>query len=550
MTHRIWRCFWLAILLGHGLFALAWWWLAPGGFGLSHPRFWSNRVTPPALLGLSIATLAALRQDRHEALRVLLSLWPAAWVSAVVMLHIAFPITMARLWTIPLVVAAAMGIAAIRPWTHTGERRWLATLLGLGGAVAAGAGAVGALRPPAPATHPRNDPVARIESYGGDSGRIAPGSVRLDSRVMVQTSDGTLIVRMAPLTIGIQPFLTFLSRSPDGAPTVLVRARDREGPHPRFLEGIRVGERGCHLFYEMRDQGPASLFVEAESGSDVIAIDSATRLERPVQSHLNSYCDVEIRGHRRLSLAFSPCPDVRVEVLNSDYPVGRPARFAFVEGDRTFRVVEASSGEKGPFRTLARGRLDPDQPLTIVLHDQGRAVARLSLADFAAQADTTLSPTAGWGVPVNAIEFRFIRRKRALGLKKVDMLTPLGVVSTDSKTGGQHVHQPVVSRVRHPRLRLCPHRLRGRRGDLHDPPGPRRLSLLGLRLPRGHLPRSRRTPVRFPAHRQPEDLRDPADRASNVEPVAWCARSKSLSPNPGGATPSPSRDTSWSCRGV
>ncbi|MGP0064920.1 MAG: hypothetical protein ACLQGP_15140 [Isosphaeraceae bacterium] len=32
-------------------------------------------------------------------------------------------------------------------------------------------------------------------------------------------------------------------------------------------------------------------------------------------------------------------------------------------------------------------------------------MARLSLADFAAQADTTLSPTAGWGVPVNAIEF-------------------------------------------------------------------------------------------------------------------------------------------------
>ena len=30
---------------------------------------------------------------------------------------------------------------------------------------------------------------------------------------------------------------------------------------------------------------------------------------------------------------------------------------------------------------------------------------RVVLADWSAQADTTLSPTAGWGVPVNAIEF-------------------------------------------------------------------------------------------------------------------------------------------------
>ncbi|MGP0064916.1 MAG: hypothetical protein ACLQGP_15120 [Isosphaeraceae bacterium] len=30
---------------------------------------------------------------------------------------------------------------------------------------------------------------------------------------------------------------------------------------------------------------------------------------------------------------------------------------------------------------------------------------RLTLEDYAAQADTPPSPTAGWGVPVNAIEF-------------------------------------------------------------------------------------------------------------------------------------------------
>ena len=36
---------------------------------------------------------------------------------------------------------------------------------------------------------------------------------------------------------------------------------------------------------------------------------------------------------------------------------------------------------------------------------RGTGAWRIVLADWSAQADTTLSPTAGWGVPVNAIEF-------------------------------------------------------------------------------------------------------------------------------------------------
>jgi hypothetical protein len=120
---------------------------------------------------------------------------------------------------------------------------------------------------------------------------------------------------------------------------------------------------------------------------------------------LNSFCDFEVRGHRRLSLDFSPCPGNPIEVRPFDYPFGRPSRFAFLDADQLFRVVEATSGEKGPFRTLAAGRLGSEQELAITLLDEGGVVARIVLADWAAQADLTLSPTAGWGVPVNAIEF-------------------------------------------------------------------------------------------------------------------------------------------------
>jgi hypothetical protein len=96
---------------------------------------------------------------------------------------------------------------------------------------------------------------------------------------------------------------------------------------------------------------------------------------------------------------------VLVEVTNFDYPFGRPMRLAYVDANETFHVVEASSGEKGPFRELGRGDLPRLLPLTLTLHDDGLPICRITLSDWAYQAGTALSPTAGWGLPVNSIEF-------------------------------------------------------------------------------------------------------------------------------------------------
>jgi hypothetical protein len=157
--------------------------------------------------------------------------------------------------------------------------------------------------------------------------------------------------------------------------------------------------------YDFPGQGPATLRLAHDPRRQSISIDAVTRLDRSVFSHLNSFCDIEVRGHRRLALQFLPCGGKRIEVLRFDYPFGRPARFAYVDEARRFRVVEASSGEKGPFRILAEGRLDRSNSLEITLCDNLRAIARLTLLDWSAQASTQLSPTAGWGVPENAIEF-------------------------------------------------------------------------------------------------------------------------------------------------
>jgi hypothetical protein len=404
---RLWRISWLIFLIGQGMLATAWWWLSPGGFGPGHPRFWLNRVAAPTIAIAAIATLWALRRERCQPLRLLLAVWPAAWVGMALVLRLVFPITMAGLWLLPLVVAVAMGLAAIRPWrTGTIGRRWLGGLAAtICGSALAGAAMAAVLRPPAADTHPLNVSIATEEPSDTPEGRIQPGSVPLDAGSMIQTSDGSLMARIRPITIGVKPLLTFLSRSPDGSPVVLVPEEERAGPEPRFRDGRRIGERSCRLAYHFPGQGPATLRAVVEPDTGAIALEAATRLDRTVFSHLNAFCDVELRGHRRLALEFSPCPGALIEVRHFGYPAGAPARFAFVSADRTFRVVEATSGEKGPFRTLARGRLEPEQALTITIHDDDRAIARLSLDDFAAQADTTLSPTAGWGVPVNAIEF-------------------------------------------------------------------------------------------------------------------------------------------------
>ena len=55
---RLWRLFWLTVLVGHVVLGGAWWWLEPGGFGVRHPRFWANSVAPIVGLGLSIGSLA------------------------------------------------------------------------------------------------------------------------------------------------------------------------------------------------------------------------------------------------------------------------------------------------------------------------------------------------------------------------------------------------------------------------------------------------------------------------------------------------------------
>jgi hypothetical protein len=407
MAARLFRLFWLTVLIGHTILAVLWWMLEPGGFPAGHPRFWSNTVAPVAALVLSFGSLWALHRESIVALRLLLPIWPAAWAAIALASRMLFPISLAWLWLVPAGATTVMVLASLPVYYHR-PRAQAKGILALAGTIVLSATAGAALaytqRVTAPATDPLNVQLPELET-GPSITLVRQGAVHLDGNVLIQASNGSITVPLGRLTLMVDPLLTFSDRSPDGCPTVLVRPLDREGGAAVLREGRREGQKSCSLVFAVQGQGAAFLNARASSDRNVLSVLALTRLDQAVYSHLNSFCDVEIRGHRQLSLEFSPCPGVGIDVRSFDYPVGRPARFAFLDRAGIFRVVEASSGEKGPFKPLASGRLGRDEPLSITLLDQGRPQGRLTLADWGQQAGTALSPTAGWGVPVNAIEF-------------------------------------------------------------------------------------------------------------------------------------------------
>ncbi len=347
--------FWAAIVVAHVVGAAIWWRMMPAGFPLAHPRFWLHRVVPFVLLAFAILCFVPWAKRLRPALFAAV---PATYLAAAIAGRVLFPITLARYWLAPLIIGGVLlGIWALEHRAH-----WRRALVFALPGAALGAFLAIAHDAPPPSTHPAN--VAFTPSA---------------------STQRSVSFNAGALGIAIDPVLTFISRSPDGCWTALASSADRLGPvDERSTITSHIDERGA-------------LHVEA-----------LTELPHAVLTHLNVFSVISIEGHHRLFLAFSPSPDVRVEVRPSDYPTGRPARFAYVDADRTFHAVQASDAEKGPFADLATGRLAPSDALAITLYDEQTPIARITFDDFSAQASTELSPTAGWNVPQNAIEFMLV----------------------------------------------------------------------------------------------------------------------------------------------
>jgi hypothetical protein len=219
---------------------------------------------------------------------------------------------------------------------------------------------------------------------------------------LLQLSSGALVVPCGGLSLELSPLLTLMSRAPDRGWAWIGPPETWFGP-PRQLVAWRGGPDA--VFARYRDDGESVLVIRPLAADAGLEVEAFSRLPAPIFTHQNSFASLVIRGHRRLTLSFSPAPQERVEPLPFDYPAGRPLRLGYLDGAGRFHVAEASNGEKGPFSELAAGRLGSDAPLGITLYDEGAPACRVTLDDFARQADTQPSPTAGWGLPANDISF-------------------------------------------------------------------------------------------------------------------------------------------------
>lgn len=395
---------WLAVFAIHIVGAVGWWWLLPHRFPWLHPRWWSNDVCPWLLLALAAAGAFGIERQRPALARAALLAIAAGWMAALASAVALFPVS-SQAFRTPL-AAGVVGLWGVY-WMRSGTmpRPGRVPLVG----IVAVAVVLGGLLPwtqraPLPQTLPldeRNWPAPPPDA------RARPSSLWSDTdRVQVLTATGEVIARFGSLAVNVGPLLAFESRSPDGCWTVFAPRGSRESPPPRLV-GLQAAEHSLSLGFQ---GDPPHLLRVNSSPSDggtrtLCKIDVLSQLAAPVYSHLNSYATVTIRGHKQLTLGFSPCSNVHVPAEPADYPIGRPSRFAYLDARGQFHVVEASSGEKGPFRNLASGPLARTDPLKISFFDNGQPVANIVFENWASQASVDLSPTAGWGVPMNSIEF-------------------------------------------------------------------------------------------------------------------------------------------------
>src|SRR4030095_14769477 len=303
------------ILCGHVLMAALWWWIMPRGFPLGHARFWANSVYPWVIIGLVVVAWSVMRGGRSLVLTAIAALWLAGAVSS----RMTFPETFSLLWVVPLVIGAAFAAVCIGMEKIGGIKRRGLTML------FAGFGAVlGALFPMtqkahAPNAQPSGADMPRYEASDQDT----PIKAALGRRIGVYTRHGEVSMESGDAGLDVIPLLTFDSRSPDGCWTLLGPGFGTQGPIRKVI-GMNSTER--ELRVSNQDEDLTTLEVRADESGKKVELVSRSRLTGSIWSHLNSFAELRFLARGRISITFSPCPNTPIDVLESDYPIGRPQR--------------------------------------------------------------------------------------------------------------------------------------------------------------------------------------------------------------------------------
>ncbi len=401
------------IILQTAAFLLHWWPQRAHGFALSSPRFWSQQVLPWFVAAACLTSLVLLALRRTKAFVGLMYVFPAAYLSGAVTARIIFPISSTSdlqyslywpcvfrwgFW-IPLLVCGVL-LLCLAVLTGLRRRRYWAlivpaSLFGL----FLGSFFIWSQRADAPSTRPYSERFVRAmaSERADDSHEVAIFGVKL------KPVGNAIEFDVAHLTVLVRPMMTFFSPSPDRCWTCFApwdygiensrehdfTAHDVDGAYMAY-----EGERPAWLRVGLRQDGDSPLHIEAH-----------TFLPEPVYSHLNEFCRVTIRGHKRLSLVFSPMPGSPVELQESPHPDAwnNIREFGYLDADGIFHWAKGAQKEYGPYTEIASGALGRDEPLTMTVLDDGIPMCRVILHDWTSQLSVAASPTAGWGVPANSI---------------------------------------------------------------------------------------------------------------------------------------------------
>ena len=301
--------FWLLVLLGHAVFAVAWWWLMPHGFPPAHPRFWVNEFLPWATVAAVIGVAVAAQRDRLLPARLMLVMLATLWLTAGLYGRGIFPVSFGTKWLLLVAGGVVIAFAAADP--AFGRRRMpipAAILTALAG-VALGVWLLRAERGEDPSTHPIE--LASLSMPTTLPAAEEPLASQFLRGADVKPATGVITMQRGPYVFAIQPMLSFGSRSEDRCWTCFAPEAART-PVERKLNGFQSVANGVDLTYV--DLGRSLLRVRDTPDAGFITVDALTTLPQAVYSHLNTYAQFEFAGHRDVEVTFSPCPDQRIAI--------------------------------------------------------------------------------------------------------------------------------------------------------------------------------------------------------------------------------------------
>jgi hypothetical protein len=349
--------------------------LIPGGFPLDHLHTIAGLYLPAAVGLYLVVTLVRFVFFRASALG--LSVGSAAiagaWLGATATGALLFPISFGIERAIgPLTIASVFGWLAwairLRPFASAAAA-WVGVGIGLAEILS--------LKSPAPSTHPTGGNLAEVH---GDP-------------IKEEAASGQVSFPCGKDHVRVRPLLTFEGRSPDATTTILAPP-DALAPRRRFNAFIKEKD-GFRAHYT--DDGETT-FTATKDGKG-LEIEAVTRLDAPVYARVSAF--TTIHAPFRASILLGPFE----KPIDVDEGV---ESFAYLGSDLALHVArlepEASGGT--PYREVGRGKLARDEALAIELRraDGATGTCRLTFKDWTTQLSTEPSPSAGFGIPQNAIQ--------------------------------------------------------------------------------------------------------------------------------------------------